>query len=383
MRNYLLISLCFVVFSGALWAQDSYDRSRLIQYYQNQDYDGAIDYLLPLSGNPADPVQFNNDLGYSYFMNDQPREALRLFRLVYQLQPANVLANLYMAQVFADMKQTDSTLFFYKNLIFHQPANFRFWQKAAQVFYGLGNYDSARYYFQKAYDLNQRSGTLVVQFTDVLIRLKDLTKADKLLQDFLALDSSNRDVIAKRIDVSYRKADFKTAIYWGEKLWHDSADLVLPYINLAYSYLGVDSLDKCIALAEWLIYKNKETQSLIYCAAQAYSRKKNYLKSNELLDECLRQSIQQDAVQYFNAKSDNYEAMKQYKKAISYYDTSYYIFKSAPDLYYTGRIYDKYLNNKAKARDYYRQFLDKRKNPRNSGEKKVFDYIKEYLERKE
>ena len=159
----------------------------------------------------------------------------------------------------------------------------------------------------------------------------------------------------------------------------DSADVVMPYVNLAYSYLNTDSLDKCIKLCEWLMVNNKATQSVLYCAAIAYSKKKEYKKSNELLDACLALSIQKDAVGYFNAKSDNFEAMKQYQKAISYYDTSYYIFQSPPDLYYKGRIYDKYLRNKAKARLYYQRFIDKRKNPRNSGEVKVFEYIREYL----
>jgi hypothetical protein len=46
-------------------------------------------------------------------------------------------------------------------------------------------------------------------------------------------------------------------------------------------------------------------------------------------------------------------------------------------------LYDKYLNNKTKARSYYQQYIDKAKAPKNSGEKLVFDYVKEYLGRKD
>jgi tetratricopeptide (TPR) repeat protein len=234
----------------------------------------------------------------------------------------------------------------------------------------------------QAFSINPRSGPLTNQLADVWIRQKQMARADSLLQNFLAIDSSVKEVIAKRIDLSYKLADYATAIKWGEKLWNDSIDVTLPYINLAWSYLASDSIDKCISLTEWLTNKNKTSQSLTYCAALAHAKKKNYEKSNTLLDDCLKQSIQEDAILYFNAKSDNYESLKQYQNAIRYYDTSYYIFQSALDLYYTGRIYDKYFNNRAKANIYYKQFLDKRKNPRNSGEKRVFDYIIAYLKQK-
>jgi tetratricopeptide (TPR) repeat protein len=363
-------------------AQTVSDRSKLIQFYQNEDYASAVEWLLSISAEVSDKVQYNNDLGYSFYMDDRPEEALELFKKNYHLQPSNVMASLYLARLYSNRKEMDSALFFYNNLISSQPKNYRFWQKAGLIFYQKNNLDSAGYYFMQAFSINPRSGPLTNQLADVWIRQKQMARADSLLQNFLAIDSSVKEVIAKRIDLSYKLADYATAIKWGEKLWNDSIDVTLPYINLAWSYLASDSIDKCISLTEWLTNKNKTSQSLTYCAALAHAKKKNYEKSNTLLDDCLKQSIQEDAILYFNAKSDNYESLKQYQNAIRYYDTSYYIFQSALDLYYTGRIYDKYFNNRAKANIYYKQFLDKRKNPRNSGEKRVFDYIIAYLKQK-
>lgn len=366
-----------------LSAQEGYDRNKLVTFYQNQEYGRAIEYLLPFGATAGQSIQYYNDLGYSYFMNEQPDEALRSFMIVYRLQPSNTLANLYAAQVWAGRKELDSTLFYYKNLVYHQPSNYRFWQKTGQVYNTKANYDSARRYYRQAYLLNPRAGSVVVQYSDVLIRQRDLKRADTILQRFLAVDSINTDVIAKRIDLSFRQNQFPVVLYWGEKLWKDSVDVVSPYANLAYSYLAVDSTDKCISLCEWMMMNNKANEAVVYCASQAYAKKKNYARSNELLDECLKRSIQSEAVRYYNAKSDNYEAMKQYNQALAYYDTSYYVFQTASDLYYAGRLFDKYLNNKTKARHYYQQYIDKAKAPKNTGEKIVFDYIKEYLSRKD
>jgi len=385
MKPYLVILLFSLLIKTGITAQNSSetDRSKLLQFYQNEDYTGAINWLLSNSTGIKDRIQYNNDLGYSFIMDDRPDEALELFKQTYQLQPSNVMASLYLARIYTSRKEPDSALFYYKNLLFYQPLNYRFWQKAGSIFYEKNTLDSAVYYFKKAYAFNPHSGPVTIQLADAWIKQKQMPLADSLLRIFLANDSSVKEVIAKRIDISYKLADYATVIKWGEKLWSDSVDLMLPYINLAWSYLTVDSIGKCISLAEWLMGQNKNSQSLNYCAALAYAKKKEYEKSNTLLDECLKQSIQDDAILYFNAKSDNYEELKKYKEAMLYYDTSYYIFQSPLDLYYKGRLYDKYFNNRAKASFYYKQFIDKRKNPRNSGEKRVFDYINAYLKQKD
>jgi tetratricopeptide (TPR) repeat protein len=193
------------------------------------------------------------------------------------------------------------------------------------------------------------------------------------------MDSSNVEVISKKIDLCAKKPDHRQVIYWGEKLLADSADLGLPYVNLAYSYLNSDSIAKCIWLCEWLITENKGYPPVLYCAALAYAKDKQYAVSNEYLDKCLELSMQKEAITYFNAKSDNFEAMKQYRTAANYHDTSYYLFRSPLDLYYAGRLYDKYFNNKSKATSYYKQFIQKRKKPMSNDEARIFQYIETYL----
>lgn len=379
MKNLLLAALITFISVSNISAQKIYNRNILMQLYQDQEYAKAIEYLLPYATDFSDSIQYNDDLGYAYYMNNQEEEAISFFKKVYSVKPSDIIASLYIAQIFAGRIEQDSSLFYYKNLISYSPSNYRYWQRAGEIFSREKELDSAEYYFQNGYSVNPHSGSLTVGYVSVLLNQKKAGKADSILEQFLSIDSVNRDVISKRIDVSYHNGDYKKAIYWGEKLWKDSVNVLLPYISLDYCYLYSDSLDKCIALYEWLDSRNNNIQTLMYCASQAYAKKKNYSKSNELLDECLKQSLQDDAVTYFEAKADNYEEMKLYQQAINCYDTSFYIFQKPPDLYYCGRIYDKYFNNKIKARYYYNLFIEKVKAPRNSGEKKAFDYIKEYL----
>lgn len=373
---FFQITLLFICFSAA--AQSGYDRSRLADFFQSNDYEGAIHWLQAFESQKNN-LQYQADLGYAYFMSGDLENAKPPFLNLFQQKPDNLQANLYLAQVYEEFKMTDSALYYYLRLTSLRPANYRFWHKSTQLYADIALYDSALNCVQKGYAVNPHSGKLLVQYANLLVRFKQSGKADSLVNSFLLVDSSNIDVIAKKIELASKKPDHRQVIYWGEKLLADSADLLMPYVNLAYSYLNVDSIDRSAWVCEWLIGQNKAHPPVLYCAALAYAKKKDYTRSNELLDRCLELSLQKEAVTYFNAKSDNFEAMKQYRKAASYHDTSYYYFQSPLDLYYAGRIYDKYLRNKPKAATYYKQFIVKRKKPASNDEARIFQYIETYL----
>lgn len=105
-----------------------------MQFYQNQEYARAIEYLLPYATDFSDSIQYNDDLGYAYYMNDQDEEAMSFFKKVYFFKPSDIMANLYIAQIFAGRVEQDSSLFYYKNLISYSPSNYHYWQRAGEIF---------------------------------------------------------------------------------------------------------------------------------------------------------------------------------------------------------------------------------------------------------
>jgi len=363
-------------------AQDGYDKVKLAGYYQKQDFDEAINFLKSYEGRNEESVSFNTDMGYALFMNEQYDEAKTYFQKGLLLEPANFESTLYLAQIWFIRNNPDSSLFYYNALIRSNPENYRFWQKAGNLNYQLGNYDSAFNCYSNAYRLNNRSARIAVSLVNLLSRNKKTDAADSLLQEFLARDSADEDVIAKRIEISFRKSLYDTVIRWGEKLWRDSSRLTVPFVNLAFSYLNKQLYPECLQLCEWLEYGNKANESILYCEALALSKTRHYNESNEKLDECIKMSIQEEAHTYLNAKADNFESLKNFKQATKYYDTAWYIFHAPYDLYFAGRIYDKYFRNTVKAKYYYRLFQKNRPAPKNSGEQRVIEYTEEYLQEK-
>jgi tetratricopeptide (TPR) repeat protein len=387
-KTRLLLNPVFLIVTPfllikSLNAQVGYSKEKLAEYYQKQDYEEAVSFLKSIESQNETVISFNTDIGYALFMNEQLDEAKLYFQKAFLQQPENFQSTLYLAQIWSAKNNWDSSLFYYNILLKNYPNNYRFWQRAGGLNYQLGNFDSSLYYYRRAFSLNNHSGRIAVSIANLLIRSKNVDVADSLLSDFLKRDSSDEDVIAKRIEINFKKSMYDTVIRWGEKLWRDSSQLSAPFVSLAYSYLNKQLYPTCIQLCDWLEYGDKANESILYCHALAFAKMELYEESNAKLDECIKMSIQDDAHTYLAAKADNYENMKIFTKATQYYDTAWYIFHKPYDLYFAGRIYDKYLKNSAKTTYYYRLFNKNKPQPKSNGESRVIEYVDGYLKEKQ
>lgn len=377
MKNLIATTLA-LTFAFFAKSQGGYSRSQLQQYIQSQDYSGALRLLKAAVPNQFDKEYYLN-LGYAYFMNEEEKNALPAYRTVYEQEPSNVQANLYLAIIYQRMKKYVDALRFYKNLTALQPDQYKYWFYASTMYNALDERDSAFTYVEKAYSLNPAAANVVLRYAGNLSYKKEQKRAVAVIDTFLMADSTNEEIIARKINYSARENKYKEVIFWGERLLKDSAIQPSAYISLAYAYLNTKKIDQCLALCNWLELQGMKSEPTTYCAALCYAQKKDFVKSNLLLDECLKQNLLEEAKTYFRSKADNYEHLKDYKKAIAQYDTSYYIFQNPYDLYYKARVYDANLNNKQQASVFYKKFIAEKQKPEGPTEEKLFNYIKEYI----
>jgi tetratricopeptide (TPR) repeat protein len=109
--------------------------------------------------------------------------------------------------------------------------------------------------------------------------------------------------------------------------------------------------------------------------ARSYAKLLVFEKSNELLRTCLNSTISKTAELYYYKLGENFESMKQYKRAVTQYDTGYYLFRNPVLLYNSGRIYEAELKNIPKAKQYYTRYLQNAK-PQSAEEIKATQYVK-------
>ncbi len=366
--------------SSRLNAQQAnqYNSTTVYQLFQNQDYEKAASYLVSVNKH-AENLQYRLDLGYAYYMLNKFSDSKIEYEKAFQTDSTNIQANLYLASIYNRQRLPELALSHYMRMVNMHPDNYRYWQYASSAAYTLNEFDSSFYYITKSYALKPTSSSVVHQYAEALQKKKMTEVAEKVVNTFLETDPTDEIIIAKKIDISFYKNNYADVILWGERLVNTNALTPSAYTKLLFSYLNTGNLDKCIQLYDWLEARNMGNESAKYGAALAYARKKNFTVSNELLQQCLENNILTDAILYLRAKANNYEALKDYKKAIAYYDTSYYIFQKPIDLYFAGTIYDHTLKNKAKATEYYRLYQKKSGKPKTNTELQIAGYIKEYL----
>ena len=68
-------------------------------------------------------------------------------------------------------------------------------------------------------------------------------------------------------------------------------------------------------------------EAVYYYEARAQAKLRNYDSSNALLRRALAKAKSPTMEWYYDGIGDNFESMKQYKKAVAHYDTAYYLYK--------------------------------------------------------
>ncbi len=374
----ILVLSCTFASMSILHAQ-SYSKTELVRLQQSQDYEAAIIYLSAFK-DLSPTADYHSAMGYTYYLSEDFINAQRHFTTALSIDSTDKVATIYIGQMALADNEWKKAIHHLKKLTISNPRQFRFWERVGFAYYRLNEIDSAYNYYAQAYQLNNRSSELLLNFVSTQQRLKKYKEADSLVDHYLsAIDATNIKVISKKTELSYFLPDYPQVIKWGEVLLKDSADVAAPYGYLAFTYLHTGRYKDIAPLVKWLRQENKATAEILYCSALAYTKLKMYDSSNALLDECLSMALQKEAVSYFNAKADNYEEQRNYQKTIAYHDTSYYIFKKPLDLYYAGRIYDKYLKDKKKAVTYYQRFKRLFGSPANVGEAEIVKYVNRWL----
>ena len=72
------------------------DKSRVMDYFQNQEFTEAIDYLSPALKADSGNVTVLGWAGYAYYMSDKTREAGNCFRKVVAVDSNNISALHYL-----------------------------------------------------------------------------------------------------------------------------------------------------------------------------------------------------------------------------------------------------------------------------------------------
>jgi len=350
------------------------DKSKVMDYFQNQQFEEAISYLAPALGDDSANASVLGFLGYAYYMTDNARAAENCYERIFDLDSNNISAIHYL-EVLNSHEDPEKALGFATRLADLQPGKSPWWRMKGELLRRLKQPDSAFSCLSRAYTLMPSDAKNSAAFAELLIERKSYPLADSILDVALAEDSLNFPLLKLRMRSAYLIRDYTSVLPLGER----SMRLHLPDLNaqswLALSYYNLKQYPDCIRACEFLLNNGYDAESIYYYESRALSKLGQFSESNALLGVCLKKAISNTADWYYNDLGDNYEGLKNFKMSLAAYDTAFYLFKEPIMLYNCGRIAETGLKNNALARKYYTRYLALA-HPETPEEKKVYVYVK-------
>ncbi|MEJ7676588.1 MAG: tetratricopeptide repeat protein [Segetibacter sp.] len=382
--KYIVLSaiLLSTFYSVSLLAQHAeIDKNKIADYFQNEQYNEAIKYLDSSTANYPNDIYLLNSLGYAYYMNKDFQKAQGYYLKAFKTDTANFTANKYLASINTKYKQYDEAIGHYKRLVKTLPGNGMLYKYMGDVYAEKGNADSALIMYSVAYSFQPLQEKIISGYANQLLEGKNYKRTDSVLNAFLLYDSANVSAMMLAVRSAYEQENYRQAASFSNR-WRnvDFVDINTT-VHLAISNYNLKNYVLSFQLCDTLLQQGIDAESLLYYASRAMYKLNKFKKSNELLTQCLSKAITANADTYLSSKADNFEALKQYKKAISAYDTAYYLFKNPLSLYNIGRLYESGLNNKTLSYKYYSKYLRSGK-PKSEDEKRVYAYVKELMEEK-
>jgi tetratricopeptide (TPR) repeat protein len=349
------------------------DKNKLFGYFQDQQFDEAINYLLPLSIQDSGNIQLLGYLGYAYNMSGNAKATAKYYERILTIDSLNISANQNLADIHF-MRNPDVTQALTLRLIRLQPQKAVHYRSMGNILDRKKEKDSALLYYELAYNLSPDDPKNAAALADILIDLKSYPKADSILSIGLAKDSMYVPFLTSSIRSAYENENYEQTLIPGERLMNLEEVTLKPLTQVILSYYMLNRYTDCIRVCDYLRSQEINVEGVNYYEAKAWAKLKDYNKSNELLRICLETAISKTAELYYYAMADNYEGLGKYTMAVSHYDTAFYLFKDPLMKYNSGRIYETKLKNPGLANKYFKNYLTLA-DTSTPDEKKIYRYL--------
>ena len=381
MRKSSFFTLTFLFQICQICAQPPrIDKNTLMDFFQNMQYEEATSYLLAAEKMDSLNLQILGYLGYAYQMNDDLTNAGKYYQKMLDVDSNNISANQYFANIYSNTDPETARIYAHR-LISSNPQKAVYYRKMGDLFRRKNQKDSAFVYYEHAFRLSPYDNKNGAALADLLIDQKNYLRADSIIDEGLVKDSLSVPFLKLRVRSSYEANQYQQVLMPGERLMRLGEGSLTTLTQVALSYYNLKLYKDCIRVCDFMAAKGIAGETIYYYAAKSQAKLREFDKSNELLQTCLGMAISKTAEYYYYALGDNYEAMKQFKTAITQYDTAFYLFKNPVMLYTCGRILESNLKNDGAAKKYYSKYL-KLARPQSADEKKAYEYIKKKYRKK-
>jgi len=338
------------------------DPVKLTEYYENQQYTDAVNYLQNFYKEDGKEVKIWRPLAYCYMMAGDLSSAEQIYLNLYALEPKNTALLYNLGTVNLKRGNFDKAGNYFREILSIDSANFDANKQLALLSQKNLNYEAGKSedqlkYLIRSNKLNPGDPEIAATLSEAYFKFNSFSKADEVLKPAIQADSANLHLLRIKLPVARALKQYPEAIRTGLKLlsFGDSSTLTLNH--LAKSYF--DLLDYKNALNYFLRIKGEDTnnENLSYSIALCYRGLRDAKNGVKFFNKTVTEGISPKTASYYGLLGEAYESNHQNDEALSAYKRGL-LFENNGSLYYNiALLYENKLNDKKNAVTYYNLYL--------------------------
>jgi len=347
------------------------DNALLLDYYQNQKYTEAYQYLKSAYPEPVTDMKALGNLAYTSRMSGNLPDAEVYYLRLFAKDSTNTATLFSLGNINLTRRNNQKALTYYKKILLLDSTNFSVYKQLAD----LSTTDTINYtkYLQKANSINPIEPDVAYDLSmDYIVTLHP-DKAPAVLNRALQADSANLLLLLCKANVVYAMKDYPETIKSCTKLLQ-SGEKNTKVINwLAISYYKTRQYKLCISTLQ-LLPDQSQNEATFFYTAMSYRALDDQPNAIVYFQKALADAISANTADYYVDLGDAYDSLHQTKKSLASYQKSLEFKEMSLTYYSIANVYDADLKDQKTALKYYKKYLAAK--PDEKEEKKYIDYTK-------
>ncbi|MBD1394782.1 tetratricopeptide repeat protein [Mucilaginibacter glaciei] len=375
MRSIFYTLLFFLISVGAFAQQaPKADDALLLDYYQNQRFAEAADYLKKIYAEPVTELKPLAQLAYTANMAGRLADAEGYYQRIYNADSTNTSVLYSLGSLNLRRGNTLKAETFYKKIIERDTTNFMVYKQLAGIAKDKADIPQFINYLQRANKLNPAEADVASDLSDVYVDMKFTGNAEKVLNAAIATDPENIILLNSLLRLVYAQKKWPEAVETGLKLVKAGNNSGMVMTKLGVAYYNIKNYDCSASIfADMAAIAHNETS--YYYWALAYKALKDFKMSIAKMGLAINEGVSPNVAAYYGEIADSNEKLFKYKKAsLAYQKSIQFDDKNAMIYYSMASLYDVNLKDKKNAVKYYKLYLATK--PPVEKQKSFIDYSK-------
>jgi tetratricopeptide (TPR) repeat protein len=353
----LLVIIIFSNFRAFAQQNSKADDSLLLEYYQNQRFSEAADYLKKIYPEPITEVKVLSSIAYASQMAGRLLEAEDYYQRVYTADTTNTAVLFNLGSLNARRGNNIKALRYYKKILLKDSTNFNVFKQMAGLSQNSGSITDAINYLMKANKINPLEPDVASDLAAFFINLKLYKKADTVVTAALQADTANLLLLFSKAQINYRLEKFPETVAVCNKLMEAGDRISMIISMLGTSYYNLKDYESCINTFRLLEDSKTPSETSYYYTAMSYKALGKQATAVSYFEKAIKEAISENVNSYYGEMGDSYDRLRQPKNAVNAYQKSL-LYGAMPLTYYAlANLYDTQLKDKTLALRYYKKYI--------------------------